>query len=259
MHGDAPCPPRTCRLAETHRGPGAGTPGPGRRSSVRTSACSPSPCPRWGRCPLPWRAREAHTSDQGRARQRPAPAEGNALTPLVRGQCVNKSQRNRTPRHTQRDLSLTSDAEWERRPQMCDRPRGSQTHSGHGLPQRAGSERAERLQLQPPQHAGHPTARWSRAAVSGTDHGRESHRAPPTATHAGCRQLPFPGAQTAPPAQWLQPHGGPAGVRASLRCLTSLRQDAAPGQGGAPGSRALGTDSSPLRRELMETGRQGHI
>ena len=87
-----------------------------------------------------------------------APAEGSALTPLVRGQCVNKSQRNRTPRHTRRDLSLKSDAKWERRPQVCDRPRGSQTHSGHSLPRRAGSERAERLQPQSRQHADRPTA-----------------------------------------------------------------------------------------------------
>lgn len=59
---------------------------------------------------------------RGSPRQRPA--EGHALTPLIRGRRVNKSQRNRTSRHTRRDLSLTREAEWEQRPWVCTRPRG---------------------------------------------------------------------------------------------------------------------------------------
>lgn len=58
----APSPPwllGATALGTTHRGPGGGTAEPGQRSSVRTAACSPSLCPRWGPCPLQHGQKEA--------------------------------------------------------------------------------------------------------------------------------------------------------------------------------------------------------
>lgn len=47
-------------LGVTHLGLSAGTAGPGRRSSVHSGACSPSPCRRWGRSPLWWQREQTH-------------------------------------------------------------------------------------------------------------------------------------------------------------------------------------------------------
>lgn len=59
-HPPSLLPEKPTVLGVTHLGLSAGTAGPGRRSSVRSGACSPSPCPRWGRCPLWWQREQAY-------------------------------------------------------------------------------------------------------------------------------------------------------------------------------------------------------
>lgn len=83
---------------------------------------------------------------------------------------------------------------------------------------------------------------WSRAAVSGTDHGRESRRAPRRLlAQAGPPAMPCPGAVTALPAHsGSSPIGPSRGAVERLRCLTSPPRGRALETGGAPGSLSSG-------------------